>query len=624
MKKILLLLLSVAALLGGCGVSDISEAMEAETTEAAEIRFPDGDPETAACLGSYTVSEANDAVVAVVREKKLTNLELQAWYWAEVAQYRQSGGEGLDEALPLDQQACSIDDSVATWQQYFLQKALDSWHTAQALLLQGEQEGVPVSEPTYNPIPGNYAKYMDGMPAVKVLEGYYKDFHPNSMHQAYLDALPENLESTAKELGYSDLEQMARSGLSTDTQALLGFAQDYNKAYMYFTSLSYLLEPEQEELDAYISQLEQTDNQRLLTFRHILLDDSEKAWSIWEDWESSWLSSESTFASLAYENSQDEGSARKGGIYRRVSREQIPEELAAWCLAPERAEGDTTVLETSKGYHVMYFISAEDSVSVRAEQALLRQKQEHLLLSAREKYPISVSYADIVIKEAEGTLPKDAVLYPDIAHERFPDVPLYLQQDYPGVMYGGFQLRTNGCGITSFAMLASYMADEPLTPPYMCERFGRYSLDTGTDSGIFRREGGAMDCFLIANTYEWREARAYMQQGYPCIVLQHAGYWTRGGHYLVLEFMDKDGMVQVRDSNLYNYSRIRDGHLTDRFPWDVIYRNSSGYWVFEKKDITTGACSRCGTAAGQDLCSDYLCLKCTQAVLRRDVYLNGV
>ena len=624
MRKILLLLLSVAVLLGGCGVFGKTENPEVETTEVAEIRFPDGDPETVACLGSYTAPEANDTVVAVVGEKKLTNRELQAWYWAEVAQYRQSGGDGLDDTLPLDQQACSIDGSAATWQQYFLRKALDSWHTAQALLLQGEQEGVPVSEPTYNPIPGNYAKYMDGMPAVKVLEGYYKDFQPNSMHQAYLDALPDYLEDTAKTLGYSDLEQMAHSGLSTDAQALLGFAQDYNKAYMYFTSLSYLLEPEQEELDAYISQLEQDDDQCLLTFRHILVDDQEKARSLWDEWESNWLSSESTFASMAYENSQDEGSARKGGIYHRVSREQIPEELAAWCLEAERVEGDTTVLETAKGFHVMYFISADDSVSVRAEEELLRQKQEDLLLSAREKYPMTVSYADIVIKEAEGTLKKDAVLYPDIAHERFPDVPLYLQQDYPGVMYGGFQLRTNGCGITSFAMLASYMADEPLTPPYMCQRFGRYSLKTGTDSGIFQKEGGAMNCFQIDSTYEWREAREYMLQGYPCIVLQHKGYWTRGGHYLVLESMDEDGLVQVRDSNLFNYSRIRDGHLKDRFSWDVIHANSSGYWVFEKKDITTAACTRCGTDAGQDLCSNYLCAKCTQAILRRDVYLNGV
>ena len=623
MRKILLILLSVTILLGGCGMSMEEENAELETTEVAEIHFPDGDPETAACLGSYTAPEANDTVVATVGEKKLTNRELQAWYWAEVAQYRQSGGNGLDATLPLDWQACDVDDSVATWQQYFLQEALDSWHTAQALLLQGEQEGVPVAEPTYNPIPGNYAKYMDGMPAVKVLEGYYEDYHPNSMHQAYLDALPETLEATAKTLGYSDLEQMAHAGLSTDTQGLLGFAQDYNKAYMYFTSLSYLLEPEQGEVEHSIAQSGQTGEQ-LVTFRHILLDDAEKAWSLWNEWEGSWLSSESTFASLAYENSQDEGTAGKGGIYRRVSREQIPEELAAWCLAPERVEGETTVLETPMGFHVVYFISAEDSVRVQAEEALLRQKQADLLLSAREEHPISVSYGDIVIKEAEATLSKDAVLYPDIAHERFPDVPLYLQQDYPGVMYGGYQLKTNGCGITSFAMLASYMADEPLTPPYMCEQFGRYSLDTGTDSGIFRREGGAMDCFQIYSTYDWKEAREYLRQGYPCIVLQHKGYWTRGGHYLVLECMDADGLVQVRDSNLFNYSRIRDGHLADRFSWDVIHPNSSGYWVFEKKDITTGACSRCGTAAGQDLCSDYLCLKCTQAILRRDVYLNGV
>ena len=37
----------------------------------------------------------------------------------------------------------------------------------------------------------------------------------------------------------------------TDSRYLNAFAEDYNRAYMYFTAMSYYIEPTQEELDAY-------------------------------------------------------------------------------------------------------------------------------------------------------------------------------------------------------------------------------------------------------------------------------------------------------------------------------------------------------------------------------------
>ena len=62
----------------------------------------------------------------------------------EVASYRQAAHETApDFDKPLDTQPCEIDTSVASWQQYFLKRALNSWHSALALSLQKRGRGHP-------------------------------------------------------------------------------------------------------------------------------------------------------------------------------------------------------------------------------------------------------------------------------------------------------------------------------------------------------------------------------------------------------------------------------------------------------------------------------------------------
>ena len=160
------------------------------------------------CKGSYTGTAAN-SVVATSGSAKLTGEELQVWYWAEVAQYRQENKEiAPDFEQPLDTQVCEIDSSVNSWQQYFLKRALSSWHGAQALV-QHSKDVPLVTEEAYQPNLANYEKYMTGMPATEVLYGYHSHYRPNSMHQAYLDAIPQMLEDLAQTKGYADSKTMA-------------------------------------------------------------------------------------------------------------------------------------------------------------------------------------------------------------------------------------------------------------------------------------------------------------------------------------------------------------------------------------------------------------------------------
>ncbi len=65
--------------------------------------------------------------------------------------------------------------------------------------------------------------------------------------------------------------------------------------------------------------------------------------------------SEEDFAVLATRYSTDPGSYATGGLYKRVVKGQMVEEFDAWCFDESRKAGDTGIVSTSYGYHVMYF-----------------------------------------------------------------------------------------------------------------------------------------------------------------------------------------------------------------------------------------------------------------------------
>ena len=67
---------------------------------------------------------------------------------------------------------------------------------------------------------------------------------------------------------------------------------------------------------------------------------------------------EESFAALAMEKSTD-GSKYDGGLYTRVVQGQMVDAFNDWCFDPARASGDTDVLETAYGYHVMYFVGED-------------------------------------------------------------------------------------------------------------------------------------------------------------------------------------------------------------------------------------------------------------------------
>ena len=83
-------------------------------------------------------------------------------------------------------------------------------------------------------------------------------------------------------------------------------------------------------------------------------DAKAKAEELYAQWQSG-AATEDSFADLARENSAD-GNAAEGGIYTEVYQGQMVPTFNDWCFDASRQPGDSGIVETDYGYHIMYFV----------------------------------------------------------------------------------------------------------------------------------------------------------------------------------------------------------------------------------------------------------------------------
>ena len=98
-----------------------------------------------------------------------------------------------------------------------------------------------------------------------------------------------------------------------------------------------------------------------------------------------------SFGAIATELTEDTGSQQTGGLYENVLPGTMTTEFDAWIFDDARAEGDTAIVETDYGYHVMYFISKNGSYydsTIRAEQASADFETEADELLASDVYEV--------------------------------------------------------------------------------------------------------------------------------------------------------------------------------------------------------------------------------------------
>ena len=623
----------------------------------------DGRSSSLLCLDSYTIplsaaGTVTSQVVATCGEERLTNDALQIYYVNAISTYRLAGSTPApDFSQPLDRQLCPLGEGNLTWQHYFLQQAIHAWQM-EILLLQATQEPRIIQEEAYKPNETDdlHGKYVAA--DLPVNDFLYQDqpcYKPNSMHQAYLDGLEEQLEQLVREQGYQDLADYAETvfGPTVSAQELVDAAVRCNTAYMLFTEESYETSVTEEEIDQYLNDHGKTlsdAGEDTVDVCHILLipegakvsaDGTVKAtesqWAsceklakdLLQGWKTDLYTSisgkRSSFTRLANLYSQDAGTRLSGGVYHSIQPGQLIEPLDEWCFDKARQPEDTAVIRSEVGYHVVFFCSRNDANRTAAREILTTDKQLERWQKAREENAVKVNFGAIQLWAdcTQETVSPVDVLYPDVAHERFPEVMTYFQQDYMYSSYGGSTVGRGGCGITTMGMLATYMTDTILSPHMLATRYPNYHDANGTRGELFIYVPAELGFFLEKTTNQIDEAIAALENGQMVISLQHKGHFTSGGHFLLLQqYYEENDTFQVRDSNIYNYGRL-SGHKVDYFTRENVLSGGAMFYIMQNKITRIGACSRCGDGSAPEamLEEDYLCEKCIAALSRRNTFL---
>ncbi len=100
-----------------------------------------------------------------------------------------------------------------------------------------------------------------------------------------------------------------------------------------------------------------------------------------------------SFGKLAKENTKD-SNGDDGGLYENVTPNQMVPTFNAWCFDSSRKAGDTAIVKTQFGYHIMYFES-KGNLNVwqyTAQQALASHDGEHALTDLEDSYKIKTNW----------------------------------------------------------------------------------------------------------------------------------------------------------------------------------------------------------------------------------------
>lgn len=351
---------------------------------------------------SYTVSDKKtektaSVVVATAGEHTLTNSQLQVFYWMQVYDFIDlTGGYtsyyGLDLSKPLDEQIYN-QDTGKTWQQYFLENALQAWHHYIALEAMAGEAGFT--------LPEDYQKQIAN--------------------------LETDMAGNVAAGGFESLDAMLRSdmGEGITVEDYRYYLTKYYLGNLYFTELTGKLEATQSEIEAWFAENEDElastygltkEIGNLTDVRHLLVgiaqegDDEEKEYTEAE-WEAckqeaqalldQWLAGEKTdasFAALVAEKTDDTASASSGGLYTYVYKSgQYMEEFEAWCADASRKAEDYGLVKTDYGYHIMYCVESEAAWLRYSRDCLLKEKAEALWESLDDNCAVEIDYKKIAI-----------------------------------------------------------------------------------------------------------------------------------------------------------------------------------------------------------------------------------
>ena len=354
-----------------------------ESTDVAPPETVEETPEMAAAKTKavYTVEDIAaddprlDQVVGSCGSAELTNRQLQAYYCIQLYGIVSQYGDyvsliGLDVSKPLSEQTES--QSGMTWEQFFLMSAVQQYSQFAPIAARAEAEGFILTEEDETELKDAVEFYWNNEDFRSLLSTAtrYADFEA-FMRSFYLVRRYEKSLYESVEVNEADLREYY------DNHPELFDGIEFEDYTIDVRHILYLSDADGDETvtDEEKAAAKAKADAMLAEFRK---DPSEER-----------------FAQLASENTEDPGSKESGGLYENVYRGQMVKTFNDWCFDSARKPGDTGVVETEYGYHVMYFVKAAEMGVV--EMDYRGERTELFLDEILKESNVTVRYEDVVL-----------------------------------------------------------------------------------------------------------------------------------------------------------------------------------------------------------------------------------
>lgn len=162
----------------------------------------------------------------------------------------------------------------------------------------------------------------------------------------------------------------------------------------------------------------------------------------------------------------------------------------------------------------------------------------------------------------------------------FTDVPLLTQNDYSYITYGGNNVATSGCGITSLCMVASYIMDRLYTPEDLA---AIANADKSSNVGKMTTAADYVGLnWFCDKTTSKEDLVNYLNEGKLVICLVKSS-----SHFVVCKGISEDGQILVNDP----YLNYRNSATADGCTWSELQFSAGQTWVFDPAANTNATTS---------------------------------
>lgn len=161
-------------------------------------------------------------------------------------------------------------------------------------------------------------------------------------------------------------------------------------------------------------------------------------------------------------------------------------------------------------------------------------------------------------------------------------IPQYFQTIY-GNKFSCGTIQSAGCGISSLAMVSSYLFGEVITPDMMTVFDSGPSPASAFEKGIKKLK---LNCEVYRGQAAIDHLDEALDNGHHVIALMgRSSYFTNTGHFIVIAGKTEDGKYIVNDPNLENlYKPSMVEGFTNGFTRQEVTQGLNGLYIFDKKE----------------------------------------